>query len=107
MMLEEMDTVLKDAVIGHLKGEGDHLVLTKEKEEALIMAEELVLLLPTERKGPVLTMVEDVAQVLTRNQDVAVPSMVVTAEAMIALAGGRESQALLSTAAVPTTRERG
>lgn len=105
-MLEGMDTVLKDAVIGHLKGEGVHLVLTKEKEEALIMAEVQVLLLHTERKGPVLIMAEDVAQVLTRNQGVAVPSTVGTVEAMIALAGGRESQAL-SIAAVQTVRERG
>jgi hypothetical protein len=107
MMQEGMGTVLIVAVTGHLRGEGDHLVLTKEKEEALIMVEVRVLLLHTERKGAVLNMDADVALVLTRNQGVAVPSMVGTAGAMRALAGGRESRALLSTAAVQATGERG
>ena len=107
MMQEGTDTVLKDAVIGHLKGEDDHLLLTREKEGALTMAEVVVPLLHTKGKGPVLITAEDVAQVLTREQGVAVPSMVATAtEAMRVLGGGRGVQAP-GTAAVLTTRERG
>lgn len=104
-MQEGMGTFLKDTVIGHLKGEDDHLVLTKEKEEALTMAEVLVLLLHIERKGQALIMAEGAAQVHTKNQGVAVLSTVAAAEAMRALAGETESLAP-STVAVPTTRER-
>lgn len=69
-MQEGMDRVPIDAVIGHLKGEDDHLLLTKEKEGALIMVEGVVPLLHTGRKGPVLIMAEDVVQVLTRDRGV-------------------------------------
>lgn len=108
MMQERTDTILKDTVIGHQKGEDDHLVLTKEKEGALIMADGVVMLLHIKGKGPVLIMGEDEAQVLTREQDVVVVlSMVATAtEAMRALKGGIELQTP-GTVAVLTTRERG
>lgn len=69
-MQEGMDRVPIDAVIGHLIGGDDRLLLTKEKEVALIMAEGVVPLLRTERKGPVLIMGEDVARVLTRDRGV-------------------------------------
>lgn len=93
-MQEGMDTVPIDAVIGHLKGEDGHLVLAREKEGALTMAEELVRLLHTEGTGRVLVMGEDI------DQGVEVRSMAATAEAMGARGGGRD------TVLVPTTRER-